>query len=58
VTSRHTGLPFDAIGVPNRSIGRVLRRIDDALVRLWPTMFAYQFVFELELRPASPRPAD
>lgn len=57
VAARHTGLPFDAIGVPNRSIGRVLRRIDEALVRLWPTMFAYQFVFELELRPTSPDPA-
>jgi 2-polyprenyl-3-methyl-5-hydroxy-6-metoxy-1,4-benzoquinol methylase len=50
---RHTGLPFDALGVhTDRSIGRVGSLVDRALVRAWPTMFAYQFVFELAVSPA------
>src|SRR5687767_68858 len=45
VARRHTGLPFDALGVATaRRVGRVAAAVDRALVRLWPTMFAYQFV--------------
>jgi 2-polyprenyl-3-methyl-5-hydroxy-6-metoxy-1,4-benzoquinol methylase len=50
---RHTGLPFDALGVhTERSVGRLGSLVDRALVRAWPTMFAYQFVFELAVSPA------
>jgi 2-polyprenyl-3-methyl-5-hydroxy-6-metoxy-1,4-benzoquinol methylase len=50
VARRHTGLPFDALGVGTElGIGRVVAAADRALVRLWPTMFAYQFVFELAI---------
>jgi len=49
----------DAVGVPvdvvNRSSGRLLRALsslvgglDRRLVRLWPTMFGYQFLYEVE----------
>ena len=52
VARRHTGLPFDALGVgTDRSLGRVAALIDRALVRAWPTMFAYQFVYELTVSP-------
>ena len=51
VASRHTGLPFDAIGMGSgRVLGRIARRIDGRLVRMWPTMFSYQFVYELTPR--------
>ena len=50
---RHTGLPFDALGVDTaRHLGRVGSLADRALVRAWPTMFAYQFVYELAVSPA------
>lgn len=50
---RHTGVPFDALGVhTDRSVGRAGSLVDRALVRAWPTMFAYQFVFELAVSPA------
>ncbi len=40
------------VGTLRRSIGR----FDNAMVRLWPTMFAYQFLFELApRRPAADR---
>jgi len=53
VARRHTGLPFDALGVGTaRSVGRLAALVDRALVRLWPTMFAYQFVYELAISPA------
>jgi SAM-dependent methyltransferase len=59
VARRHTGLPFDALGVgTDRSVGRFAALIDRTLVRLWPTMFAYQFVFELSLSPALDVAAD
>ncbi len=59
VARRHTGLPFDALGVgTDRSVGRFAALIDRGLVRLWPTMFAYQFVFELSLSPALDVAAD
>jgi SAM-dependent methyltransferase len=54
LATRHTGLPFDAVGLQSgRWYGRVLRRIDAFLVRLWPTMFGYQFVYELSPRSGS-----
>ena len=31
---------------------------DRGLVRLWPTMFAYQFVYELDVIPALDEPLD
>jgi 2-polyprenyl-3-methyl-5-hydroxy-6-metoxy-1,4-benzoquinol methylase len=50
---RHTGLPFDALGVrTDRRLGRISSVVDRLLVRAWPTMFAYQFVFELAVSPA------
>jgi 2-polyprenyl-3-methyl-5-hydroxy-6-metoxy-1,4-benzoquinol methylase len=53
VAHRHTGLPFDALGVSTgRGLGRVLAVIDRALVRAWPTLFAYQFVYEFDIAPA------
>jgi SAM-dependent methyltransferase len=53
VARRHTGLPFDALGVnTGRSVGRLGALVDRALVRAWPTMFAYQFVYELAVDPA------
>jgi hypothetical protein len=35
-----------------RSVGRLGALVDRALVRAWPTMFAYQFVYELAVDPA------
>jgi 2-polyprenyl-3-methyl-5-hydroxy-6-metoxy-1,4-benzoquinol methylase len=59
VARRHTGLPFDALGVgTDRAVGRLAAAIDRALVRLWPTMFAYQFVYELAISPALDVAAD
>jgi glycosyltransferase involved in cell wall biosynthesis len=53
VATQHTGLPFDALKIStSRGVGRLLASIDRTLVRLWPTMFAYQFVFELHVNPA------
>jgi 2-polyprenyl-3-methyl-5-hydroxy-6-metoxy-1,4-benzoquinol methylase len=53
LTHRHTGLPFDALGIrTERGPGKVLATIDRWLVRAWPTMFAYQFVYEFEIVPA------
>ncbi len=52
VGRRHTGLPFDGLGIRTRTgPGRVAALADRALVRLWPTMFAYQFVYELTVSP-------
>jgi glycosyltransferase involved in cell wall biosynthesis len=57
--TRHVGLPFDAVGLGGRSgaAGRLARRLDAAMVRLWPTMFAYQFVFEVAERWMLQRPS-
>ena len=44
----HTGLPLDALGLARHTaVTSTVGRLDRALVRLWPTLFAYQFVFEL-----------
>ena len=47
--SQHTGLPFDAIGLggPFSHFAGIVRRLDALSLRVWPTMFAYQFVYEL-----------
>jgi glycosyltransferase involved in cell wall biosynthesis/ubiquinone/menaquinone biosynthesis C-methylase UbiE len=44
------GLPLDAMGVEGRK-GRMVRLIDQTMLALWPTMFAYQIIVE-----ASPKP--
>lgn len=47
IAHRHTGIPLDALGVgDSRIITGSAGRIDRLLVRLWPTLFAYQFVYE------------
>ncbi len=49
--SRHAGLPLDVVTEGKAGLmSRVVRRVDAALVRMWPTLFAYQFVYELGLR--------
>ena len=55
VLADHSGLPFEAVslGGAGGALGRIPRRIDAFLVRLWPTMFAYQFVYELSPRRSS-----
>jgi 2-polyprenyl-3-methyl-5-hydroxy-6-metoxy-1,4-benzoquinol methylase len=56
---RHTGLPFDALRLDTqRGPGRLAALADRALVRAWPTMFAYQFVYELDVIPALDAPLD
>lgn len=48
-----TGLPLDALGLADAPIVTgTIGRIDRALTRLWPTMFAYQFVFEFVVQPS------
>ncbi|MGB8860298.1 MAG: glycosyltransferase [Ilumatobacteraceae bacterium] len=47
VSFRHTGLPLDALGLStSRVVSGTLGRLDRLLVSVWPTMFAYQFVYE------------
>jgi glycosyltransferase involved in cell wall biosynthesis len=44
---RHTGLPLDALGMgSNKLVTGTIGRADRLLVKWWPTMFAYQFVYE------------
>lgn len=47
---RYAGLPLDVLGVDG-PVGRLVETADRALTRLWPTMFAYQFVVRLEAAP-------
>ncbi len=48
VDHRHTGLPLDALGVgDSKLVAGTVGRADRLLVKWWPTMFAYQFVYEL-----------
>ena len=59
IDRRHTGLPFDALKLSTeRGPGRLAALADRGLVRLWPTMFAYQFVYELDVIPALDEPLD
>lgn len=48
----HTGLPFDALGAGGGRAVQAAAGVDRALVQAWPTMFAYQFVYELAVRDA------
>jgi glycosyltransferase involved in cell wall biosynthesis len=53
VTS-HSGLPFDVVSPgAGGPLGRLARRLDALLIRVWPTLFAYQFVYELGQRRGS-----
>ncbi len=57
IDRRHTGLPFDALKMDtDAGVGRLAALVDRALVRVWPTMFAYQFVYELDVNPALDQP--
>ncbi|MCB0997666.1 MAG: methyltransferase domain-containing protein [Acidimicrobiales bacterium] len=59
IDRRHTGLPFDALKLRTEGgPGKLAALVDRALVRLWPTMFAYQFVYELDVIPALDEPLD
>ena len=47
VAFRHTGLPLDALGLSSsKVVTATIGRADRLLVSMWPTMFAYQFVYE------------
>ena len=47
VAHRHTGLPLDALGLSDHAlVAGTIGRADRLLVKWWPTMFAYQFVYE------------
>jgi 2-polyprenyl-3-methyl-5-hydroxy-6-metoxy-1,4-benzoquinol methylase len=50
VVERYAGLPLDVLGVDGPP-GRAVAAIDRVTRRVWPTMFAYQFVFGLETAP-------
>jgi SAM-dependent methyltransferase len=53
-SSSHAGLPLDVITPGRRGLlGRAVRRFDASMVRAWPTLFAYQFVYELSPRRTS-----
>ncbi len=41
---RYTGLPFDVLSRDASLRTRAVRRVDELLVKLRPTLFAYQFV--------------
>jgi 2-polyprenyl-3-methyl-5-hydroxy-6-metoxy-1,4-benzoquinol methylase len=54
-SASHTGLPLDALGLSDaQPIAGAIGSIDRALVRLWPTLFAYQFVFEFAVSRLEP----
>mgnify|MGYP002877196207 FL=1 len=43
----HTGLPLDALGLgDSRLAAATIGVLDRILVKVWPTLFAYQFVYE------------
>ncbi len=43
----HTGLPLDALGLgDSRLAAATIGVLDRILVKIWPTLFAYQFVYE------------
>jgi glycosyltransferase involved in cell wall biosynthesis len=47
VDLRHTGLPLGAIGARRTWRTSLVRSIDRSLVRVWPSLFGYQFVATL-----------
>jgi 2-polyprenyl-3-methyl-5-hydroxy-6-metoxy-1,4-benzoquinol methylase len=55
MSATHTGLPLDALGLSDSgTVVGAISSIDRTLVRLWPTLFAYQFVFEFAARNLEP----
>lgn len=55
VRKSYSGLPLDAVGLAGVPVaGRILAALDRACVAVWPTLFAYQFVFEFEPAAAVP----
>ena len=49
-TERYAGLPLDVLGVGGVG-GSVVAAVDGVARRVWPTLFAYQFVVELQTAP-------
>ncbi|MFO7590742.1 MAG: bifunctional glycosyltransferase/class I SAM-dependent methyltransferase [Acidimicrobiia bacterium] len=52
------GLPLEVLdrggaGSGHSALGRLARRIDRFFVAVWPTLFGYQFLYELEANPES-----
>jgi 2-polyprenyl-3-methyl-5-hydroxy-6-metoxy-1,4-benzoquinol methylase len=48
------GVPFEVVqGARSKGVGRWARAIERVLLAVWPTMFAYQLILEVE--PAEPR---
>ena len=45
-----TGLPIDVVTGTPTTVGRIAQRADRVAGRVWPTLFAYQLVFELTPR--------
>ncbi len=50
VSERYAGLPLDVLGVGGIG-GRVVAAVDGLARRVWPTLFAYQFVVGLRTAP-------
>jgi len=47
----HAGLPFDVVAPGQERVGgRIARALDSLLIRAWPTLFVYQFVYELRVK--------
>ena len=46
-----TGLPVDVVSAKRSLVKRLVLAVDSMLVRLRPTLFAYQFVVEVEPVP-------
>lgn len=47
---RYAGLPLDVLGVGG-VVGSAVAAVDGVARRVWPTLFAYQFVVELQTAP-------
>ena len=47
IAKAHTGLPLDALHLADKpAVAGTVGRLDRVLVKVWPTLFAYQFVVE------------
>jgi len=49
LSAKPTGLPLSAIGI-HGLMAKPVRFLSGVLMKLWPTLFGYQFVLEAELR--------
>jgi hypothetical protein len=54
VDSQTVGTPFDSLlpdtaSARSQRVARRIARTDQALVRAWPRMFGYQFLYRLEV---------